>query len=66
MIHSTLSDFTDLLPSTDFIRIHRSFTIAINKIDAVEGNSIEIDGIRYVIGRSYIDDVKEKILNSSI
>jgi DNA-binding LytR/AlgR family response regulator len=66
MIHSTLSDFTDLLPSTDFIRIHRSFTIAINKIDAVEGNSIEIDGIRYVIGRSYIDEVKEKILNSSI
>jgi len=66
MIHSTLSDFTDLLPSGDFIRIHRSYTIAINKIDAVEGNSIEIDGIRYVIGRSYIDDVKDKILNSSI
>ena len=66
MIHSTLSDFTDLLPAADFIRIHRSFTVAINKIDAVEGNSIEIDGIRYVIGRSYIDDVKEKILNSSI
>lgn len=66
MIHSTLTDFTDLLPSNDFIRIHRSYTIAINKIDAVEGNSIEIDGIRYVIGRSYIDDVKDKILNSSI
>jgi len=66
MIHSTLSDFTDLLPAGDFIRIHRSFTIAINKIDAVEGNSIEIDGIRYVIGRSYIEEVKEKILNSSI
>jgi DNA-binding LytR/AlgR family response regulator len=65
MIHSTLSDFTDLLPAGDFIRIHRSYTIAINKIDAVEGNSIEIDGIRYVIGRSYIEVVKEKILNSS-
>ncbi|MBO3098757.1 LytR/AlgR family response regulator transcription factor [Gelidibacter pelagius] len=66
MIHSTLSDFTNLLPSTDFIRIHRSYTISINKIDAVEGNSIEIDGMRYVIGRSYIDEVKDKILNSSI
>ncbi len=66
MIHSTLSDFTELLPATDFIRIHRSYTISINKIDAVEGNSIEIDGMRYVIGRSYIDEVKDKILNSSI
>ena len=65
IIHSTLSDFTDLLPVGEFIRIHRSYTIAINKIDTVEGNSVEIDGMRYTIGRSYIDDVKETILNSS-
>ncbi|GAA3562176.1 response regulator transcription factor [Snuella lapsa] len=66
IIHSTLSDFTNLLPSKDFIRIHRSYTIAINKIDAIEGNSIEIDGIKYVIGRSYLETVKEQILNSSL
>ncbi|RVT75299.1 response regulator transcription factor [Flavobacterium sufflavum] len=66
IIHSTLSDFTNLLPERDFIRIHRSYTIAIDKIDAVEGNSIEIEGLRYVIGRSYIDDVKQRILNSAI
>ncbi|ALJ04193.1 two-component system response regulator [Pseudalgibacter alginicilyticus] len=66
IIHSTLSDFTDLLPSNDFLRIHRSYTVAIDKIDAVEGNSVEIEGLRYVIGRSYIEEVKQKILNSSI
>lgn len=66
IIHSTLSDFTNLLPARDFIRIHRSYTIAMDKIDAVEGNSIEIEGLRYVIGRSYIEEVKQKILNSSI
>lgn len=65
IIHSTLSDFTDLLPERNFLRIHRSFTIAIDKIDAVEGNSIEIEGLRYVIGRSYMDHVKQRILNSS-
>tara|TARA_R110000868_G_scaffold82265_4_gene232380 strand:+ start:3403 stop:4119 length:717 start_codon:yes stop_codon:yes gene_type:complete len=66
IVHSTLSDFTNLLPSRDFIRIHRSYTIAIDKIDAVEGNSVEIEGLRYSIGRSYVDEVKQKILNSSI
>jgi DNA-binding LytR/AlgR family response regulator len=66
IIHSTLSDFTELLPSKNFIRIHRSFTIAMDKIDAVEGNSVEIDGIRYIIGRSYIENVKAKILNTSM
>ncbi|WP_431242912.1 LytR/AlgR family response regulator transcription factor [Flavobacterium sp. P21] len=65
IIHSTLSDFTDLLPEKNFLRIHRSFTVAIDKIDAVEGNSIEIEGLRYVIGRSYMEHVKQRILNSS-
>ncbi len=66
IIHSTLSDFTNLLPSREFIRIHRSYTVALNKIEAVEGNSVEIEGLRYVIGRSYLEEVKQKILNSSI
>ena len=62
IIHSTLSSFTEKLPSNNFIRIHRSFTIAIDKIEAVQGNSVEIDGVKYVIGRSYIEHVKNRIL----
>ncbi len=62
IIHSTLTKFTSLLPENIFIRIHRSLTIAIDKIETVEGNSVEIEGIRYVIGRSYIENVKKKIL----
>lgn len=63
IIHSTLANFTNLLPEQDFIRIHRSYTVAIDKIDVVEGSSIEIEGIRYTIGRSYVENVKSKILN---
>ena len=66
IVHKTLSSFTDELPSDQFIRIHRSFTICIDKVQVVEGNSVEIDNIRYTIGRSYINEVKAKILNNSI
>jgi DNA-binding LytR/AlgR family response regulator len=66
IIHQTLASFTEQLPAEKFIRIHRSFTISIDKIDTIEGNSIEVGGVRYVIGRTYIKDVKEKILNSSL
>ena len=62
IIHQTLSRFTDSLPSHRFLRIHRSFTIAIDKVDAVEGNTVEIKGTKYTIGRSYIDQVKNIIL----
>ena len=59
IIHQTLSSFTDDLPKDKFIRIHRSFTISIDKVDSIEGNSVQIDGVRYVIGRTYIDKVKK-------
>lgn len=66
IIHKTLSSFTEELPSDKFIRIHRSFTVAIDKIETLEGNSIEVDGIRYTIGRSYLNEVREIILNKSL
>ncbi|MER3375057.1 MAG: response regulator transcription factor [Allomuricauda sp.] len=66
IVHKTLSAFTDELSSDRFIRIHRSHTVSMDKIDALEGNSVEIAGKRYVIGRSYLDAVKSHILERSI
>lgn len=66
IIHKTLSSFTEELPSDQFIRIHRSFTIAIDRVEAVEGNSLEIQGQRLTIGRSYITEVKARILQNLI
>tara|TARA_R110002167_G_scaffold131142_2_gene314831 strand:- start:731 stop:1444 length:714 start_codon:yes stop_codon:yes gene_type:complete len=63
IIHRTLSSFTDELPGDNFIRIHRSYTIAVDKVSVVEGNSVEIGGIRYTIGRSYLNEAKNRILN---
>ncbi len=63
IVHQTLSNFTQNLPANKFLRIHRSYTISVDKVDVVEGNSVEINGSRYVIGRSYLNDVKAKILD---
>ena len=49
------------LPSKNFVRIHRSYTIAIDKIDTIQGNTVKIDGAKYVIGRTYSDAFKERI-----
>lgn len=63
VVHQTLSSFTDDLPPRKFLRIHRSYTISIDKVEALEGNSVEINGSLYVIGRSYLNEAKIKILN---
>lgn len=61
VILKTLSTFTEELPTKNFIRIHRSYTIAIDKIDTIEGNLVTIAGVKYVIGRTYNDAFKERI-----
>ncbi len=62
IVHQTLGGFTDELPADKFIRIHRSYTIPIAKVETIEGNSLEIAGIRYPIGRSYLNETKNILL----
>lgn len=64
VVHQTLGSFTDELPASQFVRIHRSYTANINKVDAVEGNSVEIAHKRYTIGRNYLEEAKNAILRN--
>lgn len=66
IIHQTLSNFTENLPKDKFLRIHRSYTVSLDKIEVLEGNSLSIKRVRYTIGRSYLNEVKEIILQRSI
>ena len=63
VVHKSLTAITEELPQSSFIRIHRSFTISINKISAIEGNIIEIADKKIPIGRNYIKHTKERILH---
>lgn len=65
VVHKSLSAITEELPQSNFMRIHRSYTISINKVEALEGNSIEIANRRIPIGRNYIKLTKERILNTN-
>ncbi|MEO7046890.1 MAG: response regulator transcription factor [Ferruginibacter sp.] len=48
-----LGDIEDILNKNNFIRIHRSFIVAKNKIDAFTATDVEINGQQIPIGRSY-------------
>lgn len=63
VVHKSLSAITEELPQSNFIRIHRSYSISINKINALEGNTVEITGRKIPIGRNYLKQTKERILN---
>jgi DNA-binding LytR/AlgR family response regulator len=48
-----ISDFDNLLPKLNFIRIHKSFIVARNKIKHIEGNRIIINEHKIPIGQTY-------------
>ncbi len=63
LVHKSLTGVTEELPSDLFLRIHRSFTVALDKIKEVEGNTVQIDNKRIPIGRKYLNYAKSIILD---
>ncbi len=64
LAHKSLTSITEELPKSKFLRIHRSFTVSLDKIDALEGNSVLLKGKRIPIGRKYVNHAKDVILNA--
>ena len=50
-----------LLPSNNFIRVHKSFIVAINKIESIEHNIIKIGGESIPVGLSYRERFKNEL-----
>jgi len=58
-----ISYLEEKLPSEDFLRIHRSFIIAVDKLDAFTATSVEIGEQEIPIGRSYKSEVDKFLGN---
>jgi DNA-binding LytR/AlgR family response regulator len=56
----------DLLPQKDFLRIHKSYIVNLQKIIAIEGNMVEIPNKKLTIGNNFRTDFFNKISKSSI
>jgi len=62
----TLMNFQSIesiLPKVDFIRVHKSYIVAINKIDHIEKNMIVVGEKAIPLGGSYKDNFYSKIIN---
>ncbi len=55
VIHSTMKDIEMKLPSSKFLRVHRSYIIPIDKINVLDENTVLIGDKTIPIGKSYKD-----------
>lgn len=56
-----LGQIEELLAKNNFLRIHRSYIIARNRIDAFTASEVEVSGKQIPIGRSYKESVLEAL-----
>jgi len=59
-----LSTLEEMLPASEFLRVHKSYIVAINKIESYYADSIQIAKHELPIGRLYKYDVT-RVLNAS-
>jgi DNA-binding LytR/AlgR family response regulator len=59
----TFKSVEEYLPVDTFIKVHKSFIIAANRVDSIDGNEIHIGQHRIPISRTLKDEVMEKLLN---
>lgn len=63
MIHSTMKAINEKMPSKDYVRVHRSYIVRIDKITKIDHTELYMDGVdkSFPIGGSYRTDLLRKI-----
>lgn len=59
--HQKISELESILATDKFLRIHRSFIVALDKIESIQGNLISIKNHEIPIGQTYASTVQKKI-----
>jgi DNA-binding LytR/AlgR family response regulator len=60
-IHSTMKRLTDRLHSAEFVRVHRSFIIRLDKVEDIQDSSVLIGRKMIPVGASFKDELLDRI-----
>lgn len=61
----TFKSVADFLPDSEFVKVQKSYIVAISKIDSIEGDEISINGQRIPISSKSKDEIVNKILKGN-
>ena len=61
IVHSTMKDIETRLSKKDYLRVHRSFIVRIDRIDKIEDGTISFGNKLIPIGKSYKESVAKRL-----
>lgn len=61
LIRENMGDIFDLVPDSDFVRVHKSYVVAIKHITMMEVHQLVINGEKIPIGSTYREPLKARL-----
>lgn len=61
MIRENMGDIFDLVPAADFMRVHKSYIVAIKHITMIEVHQLVINGEKIPIGSTYREALRNRL-----
>src|SRR5215217_403440 len=66
LVYVTIKSLEQQLPSTLFIKVHKSFIVNINKINSIEGNVLSLGNEKIAISQNLRDTVMNEIIKDKM
>jgi two-component system, LytTR family, response regulator len=60
LIRENMNEIFDLVPPGEFIRVHKSFVVAVKHISMIEVHQLFINGVKIPIGSTYRESLKDR------
>lgn len=57
----TISEAADMLPNDQFMRVHKSYIVALNRIEKIERHQLTIGKVQVPLSGSYRDELLERV-----
>jgi DNA-binding LytR/AlgR family response regulator len=61
LIRENMGQIFDLVPAADFIRVHKSYVVAIRHISMIEVHQVTVDGEKIPVGNTYRESLRKKL-----
>jgi DNA-binding LytR/AlgR family response regulator len=66
VVYQTMQNFEERLPKENFFRIHRSYIIGLRHVQAIEGNSVLINGVQLPVSRYSKDEFINRVAKNKL
>lgn len=66
IIHSTLKNMMEVLPSSIFLQVHRSYIVNVHQIQSVDGNQLIIGTYKIPVGKGLREEVFRTIFRNRL